>query len=108
MVEIFDSTKIYNVPEAAGILRINQSTLRGYVSQGSISHLKYGSGKSNVRFSGEMLNDWVKSKTVLKKIKNPANGFQVLEAVGNDRSKKKSKSFDSFIKDIKGQKKKDQ
>ncbi len=75
MVEIFDNTRIYNVPEAAGILRISPSTLRGYVSQGSILHLKFGSGKSSVRFTGEMLNGWIKKSLYLRKVRKLLMSF---------------------------------
>lgn len=57
--------KTYTYPEAAERLRIGESTLRHWVSQGRISHHKLG---SRVRFTDEDLEAALKPTPALPRI----------------------------------------
>ena len=56
---------LLNTAEASKIIGIAESTLRQFVSERRISHIKIG---ASVRFSKELLNEFIKESTVKRDV----------------------------------------
>ncbi len=75
-----DHSTLLTYEEVATILRIHPQTLRQWVSSKKFPHLKIG---SNVRFTLEMIDQYIKSTLVEPKSANPSKTENCSKAVEN-------------------------